>query len=105
MGTLAWNYRGLGNPNTFQVLWDLVQLRKPIVISLMETMIDQDIMETIRAKMNYEGFLTVAGSGHGGGLAMFWKLKNIISIKSYSQNHINTEINLKNVNKWRMTCF
>lgn len=73
MSTLAWNCRGLGNPNTVQVLLDLVQSRKPGVVFLMETMIDNKRVEAIRSKMNYEGLFTVAGPGHGGGLALFWK--------------------------------
>lgn len=55
--------------------------------------------------MNYEGLFTVAGPGHRSGLEILSKSKAIVSIKSYSSNHIDTEINLENVNKWRMTCF
>ncbi|KAK1366647.1 Endonuclease/exonuclease/phosphatase family protein [Heracleum sosnowskyi] len=105
MSTLAGNCRGLGNPYTVQVLLDLVQTKKPTMVFLMETMIDNSRIEAIRAKMNYEGLFTVAGPCHGGGLALFWKHTNMVEIKSYSQNHIDTEINLENIAKWRLTCF
>lgn len=71
MSTLSWNCRGLGNPYTVQVLLDLVQMKKPMLVFLMETMIDTHKIKSIRAKMNYEGLFTVAGPGHGGGLTLF----------------------------------
>lgn len=37
MSTLFWNYRGLGDPRTVQVLLDLVQMKKPMFVFLMET--------------------------------------------------------------------
>lgn len=73
MSTLFWNCRGLGNPLTIQTLLDLVQMKKPMFVFLMETMIDHGRIDSIRAKMQYEGLFTVAGPGHGGGIALIWK--------------------------------
>lgn len=105
MSTLAWNCRGLANPCTVQVLLDLVQLKRPALVFLMETMIDKNRIEAIRAKMKYDGLFTVSGPGHGGGLALFWKQSNMVEIKSYSRNHIDTVINMENTEQWRLTCF
>lgn len=57
------------------------------------------------AKMKYEGLFTVAGPGHGGGLALFWKQNGSVSIKSSSPNYIDTEIHLTDTQCWRLTCF
>lgn len=62
-------------------------------------------IESIRAKMSYEDLFTVAGPGHGGGLALFWKQTSSVTIKSYSQNHIDAEITLENIPPWRLTFF
>lgn len=105
MSSLVWYCRGLGNPYTVQVLLDLVEVKNPMVVFLMETMIDNTRIEAIRAKMNYEGQFTVAGPGHGGGLALFWKQANTVTVKGYSHNHIDTEITLESVVKWRLTCY
>lgn len=105
MSTLFWNCRGLGNPRTIQILLDLVQIKKPMFVFLMETMVDLKRIDGIRAKLKYEGLFTVAGTGHGGGLALMWKQVDSISIVSSSQNFIDTEVKLNNVDPWRLTCF
>lgn len=80
-------------------------MKKPAVVFLMETMIDNNRVEAIRAKMKYEGLFAVAGLGHGGGLALLWKHTNTVQIKSYSKNHIDTEISWENMARWRLTCY
>lgn len=60
MSTLVWNCRGLGDPYTVQVLLNLVQMKKPMFVFIIETLIGHDRIENIRAKMNYEGLFTVA---------------------------------------------
>lgn len=85
MSLLSWNCRGLGTSSTVQVLMDLAHMKNPMVIFLMETMINDTMIEVIKAKLNYEGLFTVAGLGHGGGLEMLWKYINNVHIKSFSQ--------------------
>lgn len=38
-------------------------------------------------------------------MEIFWKHKDMVDIKSYSHNHIDTEIKMENQAKWRLTCF
>ncbi|XP_074342053.1 uncharacterized protein LOC141679451 [Apium graveolens] len=70
----------------------------------METMVNQDRIEGILAKMRYEGLFTVAGTGHGGGLALLWRHVANIKIESSSQNFIDAEVKIDDINKWRLTC-
>lgn len=92
MSSLFWNCRGLGDPHTVQVLLDLVQLKKPMFVFLMETMIDHNRIDGILAKMKYEGLFTVFGPGHWGGLALFWKRADSLKVISSSQNYIDSEV-------------
>lgn len=87
------------------MLLDLLQSKKPMFVFLMETMIDHNRIDCVLAKMKYEGLFTVAGPGHGGGLALFWKQKGSVNIKSFSPNYIDTEINLADSQPWRLTCY
>lgn len=80
-------------------------MKKPLFVFLMETMIDHDRVESVRAKMKYEGVFTVSGPGHGGGLALFWKIADSLEVKSYSANYIDAEIKLENISPWRLTCY
>lgn len=100
MSTLFWNFRGFGNPKIVQVLLDLVQMKKPVFVFLMETMCSHDRVESIRAKMNYEGLFTVAGPGHGGGLALFWKQDGKLLIKASSHNYIDAKVQLDDTTPW-----
>lgn len=42
--------------------------------------------------MHYEGMFYVREANSGGGLALFWKNKNSVSLLSHSQNHIDVEL-------------
>lgn len=43
------------------------------------------------------------GPGHGGGLALLWKQKDSITIKSSSLNHIDAEFKIEVMDTWRLT--
>ncbi|KAK6145264.1 hypothetical protein DH2020_022084 [Rehmannia glutinosa] len=90
---------------SIQVLMDLVHLKKPSVILLFEIMIPNNKVEIIRTKLGYEGLFTVDRNGHGGGIAILWKIKDMIQLLSYSDNHINVLVHLRDVDSWRLTGF
>ena len=71
MSALAWNCRGLANPRAIWVLKDLVQEKRPCLISLSETLVKNERMDWERAQLGYEGL-----HGHCGGLGMLWKKKD-----------------------------
>lgn len=52
----------------------------------------------------FEGCLTVRSVGAKGGLCIFWKDKDLLKVKSYSQNHIDIEISQKD-KLWKFTGF
>lgn len=106
MKILVWNCRGLGNPTSVQVLVDIIHSKKPDVVFLIETLVGQIKLEPIRMRLGFEGLLTVENRGHSGGLACFWKSSQLLSIKSFSNRHIDTIVtHPANGRQWRLTGF
>ena len=105
MSTLSWNCRGLGNLRAIQVLKDLVSLKRPVFIFLMETLIGRTKLEFIHKQLGYEGLFMVENRGHSGGLALLRKQKDIVSFLGYSRNHIDIVFHLPRMKPWRLTGF
>lgn len=71
---------------------DLIQMKKPVIVLLIETMCNNERVKSVRAKMNYEGLFIIVGPGHGGGFGLFWKRECNIVIKAFLYNYIDTEV-------------
>lgn len=106
MSFLSWNCRDVGNPSTIQLLLDLVQQRKSVVIFLMETLAKNNRMQDIKRKLGWNGCFTMEPLGRGGGLALLWKENISVTVLSYPQNHIDSQIQLEgSCLSWRFTGF
>lgn len=79
--------------------------KKPDFIYLMETKVRRVHADQLKSRMGFEGVFYVDGGGVGGGLALFWKVKDSLRLLSYSKNHIDVEIRLPGSSEWRLTCF
>ncbi|KAK9100452.1 hypothetical protein Scep_023882 [Stephania cephalantha] len=55
--------------------------------------------------MKFEGLHTVKGEGMGGGLALFWKHSDQVSILSSSPNFIDALVSIPGVPRYRLTGF
>ena len=105
MSILSWNCRGLGNPRTVQELMDLVSIKQPKMVFLMEVKVGRSHVERVKEKIKFEGLFTVDSVRGGGGLALLWKEKDWISLISFSKNHIDVKVNIPGMILWRLTCF
>lgn len=47
--------------------------------------------------------LTVNPQGHSGGIALLWKEKDRVQLRSYSNNYIDVEISSVSRENWRLT--
>ena len=103
MNCLSWNCRGLGNPCTVQELTRLVRVKAPSAIFLMETWSNEDYLEVLRCNLQVSNKLVVQNNKKGGGLALLWNDDLDVSIKSYSNNHIDAVINEGKPDAWRLT--
>lgn len=76
---------------------------KPDFIFLIETMVKRDKVDSVRSLLGYEGLFVVDSIGHGGGLALLWKGKNMARLLSFSQHHIDVEVHIEGMQIWRLT--
>lgn len=105
MKLFNWNVYRLGNPQTLRVFQRLVTVEDPKVIFLMETKLLLKQLEWIRIKLKMEGVFEVDLVGLDGGLTLFWKEGNMISVLSYSVGHIDANITFSNGKEIRLTGF
>ncbi|KAL8116353.1 hypothetical protein AgCh_022742 [Apium graveolens] len=60
-------------------------------------------MERLRRELRFDGMLTVNAQGRSGGLALLWKMKDQVTLRSLSRNHIDVEVCCENKGRWRLT--
>ena len=102
MSCISWNCRGLGNPCTVHELADLVRIKDPSAVFLMETWSNEEHLELFRCCLHFNNKLVVPSNNKGGGLALFWNNNLNLSILSYSFSHIDSVINPGTDNAWRL---
>ena len=85
---LSWNYRGISNPCTVQMLCELNRTRKPDFIFLTETLARNTKISQIKMRLGFEGMVNTDCAGRAGGLAFLWKKADEFSLVGFSQNHI-----------------
>ena len=88
MSIIGWNCRGLGNPQTFQFIKDIVCQKKPNILFLCETMCKKDKIEWFRVALGFERCFVVDCAGHSGGVAMFWRYKEEVNLIHFGPSHI-----------------
>jgi hypothetical protein len=103
MSCLSWNCRGLGNPGTVQELANIVRVKAPSAVFLMETWSNEEYLEKVRCYLHFNSKLVVQSSNKGGGLVLFWNDDLNVSIKSYSHSHIDAIIKEGTEEAWRFT--
>jgi hypothetical protein len=106
MSILSWNCRGLGNLVTVRDLHRLVKDKKPDVVFLMETKMQNKNCDVIRIKLNFDYMFGVDSVGRSGGLLLLWKNTFNVTIQNYSRWHINAVIAKNGTNLgWKFTRF
>ena len=103
MSCLSWNCRGLGNPGTIQELANIVRVKAPLAVFLMETWLNEEYLEKVRCYLHFSSKLVVQSTNKGGGLVLFWNDDFNVSIKSYSNSHIDAIIKDGTEEAWRLT--
>ena len=60
-------------------------------------------MDWISKSLGFDGLITVDAQGRSGGLALIWKEKDNVELRSFSRNHIDVEIAVEGKVRWRLT--
>ncbi|MFQ6644919.1 hypothetical protein Gotur_019274, partial [Gossypium turneri] len=83
-----------------------LKLYKPQLVFLIETKLDRNRMESVQKRCGFHNGLDISANGSRGGLNLAWNGNHLIQVYSYSNNHIDVEINEEdNSTKWRFTGF
>ncbi|TYH01219.1 hypothetical protein ES288_A09G040200v1 [Gossypium darwinii] len=105
MKIICWNCRGVGNPATVRDLKQLLVAIDPDIIFLCETKVSANRFDFVRRRCRMEGCLAVNAEGKSGGLVMMWKESKKVEIQTYSSNHIDALVHMKNESPIRFTGF
>ncbi|GMI94996.1 hypothetical protein HRI_003168900 [Hibiscus trionum] len=106
MKLLSWNVRGLGKPRTVGRLNQKLREENPSIFFLVETKLSAARMEKVRKKCGFPNGIDVDAVGRRGGLSLGWKSSCVVSLRSYSDRHIDIIIEDDSEGlQWRCTGF
>ena len=104
MNAMSWNCRELGNPRIVRELRNIVKQEGPTLLFVMETKIRGKHVEDLKHTLGFSGCFAVDSDGLSGGIGLFWSREVDVSLKNFSQSHI--DVSVKQDNKtWRFTGF
>jgi exonuclease III len=103
MRIITWNCRGLGNGPAIRGLLDVQKEEAPDILFLSKTKHDGKWMEWLRWRLEMPNMVTVDSIRARGGLALFWKKEIDVTIKSFSNYHIDSVIKEEDGLLWRFT--
>ena len=72
MIALSWNCQGLGNCRIIEVLVELVRIKAPTILFLMEIKLSVREMEAIKAEIGFPSMLAVSCESRRGGVQHFF---------------------------------
>lgn len=72
----------------------MVRQERPSFIFLCETMDNKGKMKSVRRSLGFDGLFVVDPQGRSGGLALIWRDKDQVHLRSSSRNHIDVEVNI-----------
>ncbi|KAL8476903.1 hypothetical protein ACS0TY_029271 [Phlomoides rotata] len=105
MGCLFWNCRGLGNPRKVPTLKKEVLHKDLSFVFLCETKLCVRELEGVSRKLGFDCCFGVycdcSGKGRSGGLGLLWKFDLMVSVRSFSLNHI--DFTMEDEVEWRLT--
>lgn len=97
---------GLGNEQTVRNLCQLIKEKRPKIVFLMETKMQQRRMGAIKNKTGYSEMFVVDWVERSGGLALLWGDEFNVEIQNYTRRHINAKINTNGIgSEWKFTGF
>ncbi|XP_074364697.1 uncharacterized protein LOC141705706 [Apium graveolens] len=92
MSLLAWNCRGLANSRAIRFLKETVYQYRPSIVFLSETLVKNKKIADICRAIGFSSYHAVDVQGHGGGLALLWKIDGGVQVLDSCNNYIDFEV-------------
>ncbi|XP_024195626.1 uncharacterized protein LOC112198737 [Rosa chinensis] len=89
---LIWNCRGIVCNETQRALIDLVQLKKPNLIFLAETLAKPSCIDSITSRLGFAGSICYTHEEGSQGLALLWSNGIHVDLRTKSPHHIDVEV-------------
>lgn len=105
MNTINWNCQGMGSPWKIQFLQDVIRQQRPSFVFLCETLSSKKKMEWVRTRLKWQEMIVVEAQGRSGGLTLLWRVPDHVKLLRISQNHIDVEVHVDDIQPWRLTGF
>ncbi|KAH1096603.1 hypothetical protein J1N35_013524 [Gossypium stocksii] len=84
----------------------MLKIYHPHIIFFMETKLSMTRMEKVRRRCGFFNGIDIPSEGFHGGLSLGWNGGSLVSLQSFSHNHIDVEIQeADNAPWWRFTSF
>lgn len=84
------------NDRTFKALQKFLHSYKPKLVFLCETKLSVMQMNNVGKKLKLESCFAVSSKSKSGGLAMLWSQDIKVDIASFSDHHIDAEVEVEN---------
>lgn len=92
MRIFCWNVRGLRNPWAIYCLRNKLSVIRSQILFLMETKLSVRKMKAIRKKCGFACGIEVGANGSKGGLCLGWTNNDDVTLRSFSNHHVDLEI-------------
>ncbi|KAG8480662.1 hypothetical protein CXB51_025206 [Gossypium anomalum] len=102
---LCWNYHRIGNPATIRHLKQLIVVTNPNIVFLCETKVRSNETECIRIRCHIDSYFVVAVNGCRDGLKILWKEEVKVTVKNFSDYHIDSLVSINGMDDFHFTGF
>lgn len=75
----------MGSKESWRVLWDMITVRKPDILVLLEPKISGGKADMVCSKLHFDEWVRVECQGLSGGIWLFWK-PGVVSLRVISSN-------------------
>lgn len=104
MKLIAWNCRGAASASFRAALGDIIHVRKPDILLLLETRMQSEGADWILDRFHFTEMVAVEARGFAGGLWCFWDGENIsLKVLKCTAQLINVQVEGKNQLKWLLS--
>lgn len=99
------NCRGLGNQHTKKELEVVIREKDPSAVFLAETQANEARLKEIKRNLDFKILFFVERNNRGGGLALYQRNSIVLTVETFSKNHIDAINNKGKEDTWRLTGF